>query len=325
MTNLNFKTIYQILKETFLSSVKATFLIFKIIIPILILVKIGIELGLVNYIGKTLEPIMSLIGLPGEMGIVFALIMVGDAYLGLSVFFTLFPNESLSLAQINIFATISVMCHGLVLEHSILKQCKVRIRVSILLRVFISFLLGWITYQSYSLLNLWDSSPKVKWNSIINIVDNSLFAWILSTAQVLLLIIFFVFSMYLILNIFKKLKVIDLIYFIFAPLFYVITKKKDLIVLSLMILLVGIVYGAPLIIEEIKKNKYNEREVFLLMMFLSLSHSLIEETILFLSIGTSFSMLIFARLGFTFFSIWVIKQIIFNINDKIFYKYFFKR
>ncbi len=55
-----------ILKEASLT----TFELLKIMIPISILVKILSELGLIKIIGNALTPVMNLIGLPGDFGLV---------------------------------------------------------------------------------------------------------------------------------------------------------------------------------------------------------------------------------------------------------------
>ena len=56
---------------------------FKIMIPVSLIIKILEETGLMQYVGYALSPLMQPLGLPGEMGLVWAATMLSNIYGGL--------------------------------------------------------------------------------------------------------------------------------------------------------------------------------------------------------------------------------------------------
>ena len=62
--------------------------LFRIMIPVLLLVKLLEELGGVQYLGVLLEPVMTLVGLPEAMGLVWATTLFTNIYGGMIIFFS---------------------------------------------------------------------------------------------------------------------------------------------------------------------------------------------------------------------------------------------
>ena len=72
--------------------------LFRIMIPVLIIVKLLESAGAISVLGRVLAPVMSLVGLPGSMGLVWAAAMITSLYGGIAVFLTLAPAAGLSSA-----------------------------------------------------------------------------------------------------------------------------------------------------------------------------------------------------------------------------------
>lgn len=60
--------------------------------------------------------------------------------------------------------------------------------------------------------------------------------------------------------------------------------------------LFGLLYGAGAIIKNIEEDKPDKRSIFLVSMFLSLCHAVIEDSLIFTSIGASFLWVFMSRL-----------------------------
>ena len=65
---------------TFKDATRISLDLFKIMVPVVIAVKILQELNLIGYLAAPLAPIMKLVGLPGEMGLVWATAPVNNIY-----------------------------------------------------------------------------------------------------------------------------------------------------------------------------------------------------------------------------------------------------
>ena len=63
--------------------------------------------------------------------------------------------------------------------------------------------------------------------------------------------------------------------------------------------LLGLTYGGALIIEEAERQRFDARTRFLALAWLSLSHSLIEDTLLFLALGADIWIVLAGRVLLT--------------------------
>ena len=114
----------------------------KIMIPALLVVK-GLELlGAIEFISTLLSPIMTAVGLPSTMGIVWATTMLTNIYGGMIVFFELTANQSLSVAQVTVLGCMMLIAHGLPVEAAIAKKAGVRWRATLCIRIFGALIFG---------------------------------------------------------------------------------------------------------------------------------------------------------------------------------------
>lgn len=99
----------------------------------------------------------------------------------------------------------------------------------------------------------------------------------------------------LIMEIFKDLKIIDRISKLIKPAtnFFTINEKSGI---SLMIGIVfGLLFGAGAMIQSTKEHDIDKRSIFLICMFLSLCHAVIEDTLIFGAIGADFVAILVTR------------------------------
>lgn len=73
-------------RDFFLESVSVALPVFRIMIPMIILVKILKEMGAIDILGQWLAPVMGIVGLPGSMGLVWAATMVAGFFPGMIIF-----------------------------------------------------------------------------------------------------------------------------------------------------------------------------------------------------------------------------------------------
>lgn len=76
--------------------------------------------------------------------------------------------------------------------------------------------------------------------------------------------------------------------------------------------LFGISYGAGVLIPEARSRTIGKRQIFLVAVFLALSHAMIEDTLLFMAVGANGLYLFFSRLIlaiiFTYIISWIIHR-----------------
>lgn len=105
-----------------------------------------------------------------------------------------------------------------------------------------------------------------------------------------------IFPLMIALEILRDLKLLDQLVRLFKPMtdFFTIDSK---IGLSMAVgVLFGLLYGAGAILKNVEEDNPDKRSVFLVCMFLSLCHAVIEDSFIFTSIGASFFWVFISRL-----------------------------
>ena len=289
--------IIAIIKSWFSQSIFTSIKIFKIMIPVSIVVKILQETGLIVYIGDALAPLMSAMGLPGEMGLVWASAMMGNIYAGIVTYFSM--GMELTAAQITVLATIILIAHTFPIELAITHKAGLKASVAFLFRFLLGFFAGVILYNIYNIFNLYQNIPTGV-EKIVAISENAtLWQWAISELKNYAIVFCYITGLIIIMDILKRIKVIDFINKLFYPVLKFLGIGKEVIPITVIGMTLGLAYGGGLIINEVKQNNLHPRNVLYALLLMSLFHSVIEDSLLMISIGAKFSGVFVFRFIFT--------------------------
>ncbi|MTI65394.1 MAG: nucleoside recognition protein [Firmicutes bacterium] len=97
-------------------------------------------------------------------------------------------------------------------------------------------------------------------------------------------------------EILKDYKVIDKISKLLKPISNLLGISKNLTFPLVIGLILGLSYGAGVIIKEAKEGELSKKDLYLLIIFLVACHSVIEDTLLFVAIGANGWFLITIRI-----------------------------
>lgn len=99
----------------------------------------------------------------------------------------------------------------------------------------------------------------------------------------------------IVMEIFKDLKIIDKISDTIKPVTKFFTMDEKSAVSIIVGLIFGLLFGAGAIIQSTQEHSIDKRSIFLICMFLSLCHALIEDTFIFGAIGASYAAIVISR------------------------------
>ncbi len=97
-------------------------------------------------------------------------------------------------------------------------------------------------------------------------------------------------------EILKDLKIIDKLSQLTKPITGFLTVNEKSNVPMVVGLILGLFYGAGVIIQSIKEDNIDRRSIILMCVFLSICHALFEDTVIFAAIGANLIPILFARL-----------------------------
>ncbi|CAM3037940.1 hypothetical protein [Moritella viscosa] len=296
------------LKSLLLDVWRVYLTLLKVMIPALIIVKVLDLIGGTQWLGKLLAPLMSLVGLPEEMGLVWATAMLTNIYTGMAVFFDFAGDSSLTVAQVSVLGIMMLLAHALPIEGAVAKLSGISWRVTLPLRIGGGFILGMLTNQVY-LLGNWQQQPAViVWQPTP--ASSSIPDWAIAQLTMLASIFFIIAALMILLRLLKWCGIEKLIQTLLSPFLKVLTIGKETTNVCVIGLVLGLSFGAGLLIDEARTGKISKRDIFLAVCFLGLTHSIIEDTILILLLGADLISILWGRLLFGFIVIAILARFI---------------
>jgi len=307
------------IKQVFNDTIRTSLIIFKIMIPIGIIVKILELTGMIDHIGSFLSPFMQNLGLPGETGLVWATAMITNIYGGIIVYISLASEQILTVAQVTILCSMILIAHSLPVEVTIARKAGIRIWFTLILRILSACLFGFILNVIFSYFKILQNPSTMTWSKTPT--NATIPDWILSQISNYIFIFIIIFSLLFIMKILKNIGVINkLNHFMERGLeFFGMSKKAA--PLTIIGTTLGISYGGGIIIDEAQSGKLSKKDAFLSVSLMGLSHSLIEDTILMMTLGASLIGILFGRVLFSFIAMIILINIIKRISEKTFHRY----
>ena len=287
------KILHNILSETS----KIFWILFKVILPVVVIIRFLELMDAIPYLAKFLEPLTSFIGIDGSLGLVWMAAILVNIYAGMAAFASLQAIFDYSVAETTILGLIILIAHSLPIEVAIARQSRVSAIFNLLFRFINAIVAGkilnliFIKYDLFSEKNI--SFLKAPSTTVSNI------DWAILQIQNFLIIFLIIFFIITTINILKYLGIWQIIINILrAPLSYLGMSDKvaNIILIGLTL---GISFGGGFLIEESKKNNISKKDILLSLSFLSLCHSIIEDTILILLLGSHISGVLFFRFIYT--------------------------
>ncbi|MBS3801926.1 MAG: hypothetical protein KGY65_04170 [Candidatus Thermoplasmatota archaeon] len=295
--------------------------LFTIMIPVSIFVKLLDMVGGVTVAGEMIAPVMNIVGLPGEMGLVWASAMITNIYGGLIVFISVAENLSLTTADVTVLTSMILVAHSLFVEVTIAKKAGVRVWFTLFLRIGGAILFGWILNLIFRFSQILQDPAVTAWKPESK--DGSIITWISGQLQNYALIFCVIFLLLLLMNILKRYMILNKINSFLEPGLEVLGMSKKAAPLTIIGLTLGISYGGGLIIKQARSGILSAKDSFLSVSLMGLSHSLIEDTLLMLTLGGSLIGILLGRVVFTIVIMVILIQFLKRLSRNQFQKYFY--
>lgn len=275
----------------------ASFDLYKVMIPVIIIVKLLQELDLIQYLAVPLKPIMGIAGLPAEMGLVWATSIVVNLYSGLIVYISMVPTmDPLSVAQITTLTTMMLFAHSLPVECKVAQKCGVSMTGQFVVRMISAFLIGFLMNLVFTKTGIFAEQSKVLWEP--QLPEAGILPWALNEANNLVYLFFIILGLFTLMRLLTYYGITEKLNHLLKPILQAIGIGKDAATLTVLGLSLGITYGGGLIIHEVKSGKLSKRDVFASLTLMGLAHALIEDTLLMMLLGAHISGTLWTRLVF---------------------------
>ncbi|MFW6324143.1 MAG: hypothetical protein ACOC0U_03690, partial [Desulfovibrionales bacterium] len=299
-----------------------SFSLFKIMVPVIIVVKILQELDLIRFLAAPLAPIMRLVGLPDSMGLVWATALINNLYSGMAVFVNLPEAHSMTAAQVTVLGVMMLVAHNLPIEIKIAHESGTRFGFQLAVRVLGAILLGWMLSMAYSWGGWLQEEATIIWQP--EAASSGILPWAAEQVQGLGMVFLIIAGLVLVMRLLNILKISELLIRMLHPLLRFLGIGKEASTITVIGMTMGLAYGGGLIIHEAKSGRVGKKDIFFSLTLMGLVHSIIEDTMLMVVLGGHLSGLLWARLVFGLVFLFVLVKVVGRMSSSRFHRYLFK-
>lgn len=302
-------------KKVCVDIVDVSVTLFKIMIPTLILVKILEELGVVLLLNQLMAPLTALMGLPVEMAIVLTTTLLTNPYAGLIVFSNLGVGADFTVAQATILATFMLLAHSLPVEVLIARKSGVRARATIFVRVGGGLLLCVLLNLFFQATGLFSASAVITLPQLSATVG-----WLDWTVEQIKALIFVQIVIIVLLFFLEALRVVGierLIKLALNPFLRFMGVGDQAATIAVVGVTLGLGFGGGLLIKEVSSGTIPKEDVFGVLSFLNLSHSVFEDTAVVMLIGPSLFIVLVGRMIYAMLFVYVLMRLATSLPDHI--------
>lgn len=128
----------QTFKRGFSKGFKTTWELTKVVVPVYIFVTFLGYTGILSQVATICEPVMHLLGLPGEASLALVMGYALNIYAAIGVI----GGLALTAKEITIIAVMLLLCHSLFIETAVAKRTGMKASVVVSIRLALSLLSG---------------------------------------------------------------------------------------------------------------------------------------------------------------------------------------
>ncbi|MFB6342604.1 hypothetical protein ACE1ET_12820 [Saccharicrinis sp. FJH62] len=287
-----------IIWEGFKTGLKISGSILLFMIPISFAITVLQFYGIIDKLAVPFTPLFKHLGLSGETVIVYFTGVLVNCYSAIAIVITM----PLTLKEITILAAILLIAHNMPIESMIQKKAGANALLITIIRLVMSIFLGYILNliipESGEILHR-NFSPEATLS-----LTGTLLLW-LSTNSILILKILVIINVLTVLNrILDHYGIIRTISGLFKPLMALFGISSETTVVWLAANLFGLVYGSGIILSQ-DKEKLSVYDLNKLHISIGISHSLIQETLIFVVIGAPLFWVTIPRIISAIVAVWI--------------------
>jgi len=283
-------------------ALKTALWLISIMVPVSFAVTLLQHWGVLDYIAYTLEPVCRLFGLRGEAALVIVTTALMNIYSGIAVI----QSIPFTAREICIMALMGLIAHNLIVETLVQMKTGSAGWRMVCLRLTGAAIGGLFLNRVLPENNTVAMHGMASGHlPFLELMQN----WFTGTLWITFKLICIVVSLNILQRILEEFGAMNKLARWIAPLLRPMGLSANTAFLWIVANVVGLAYGAAVLIEHRKENKISASDADLLNHHIALSHSLLEDTTLYLAIGVGLGWITLPRIALAIIAVWVARWI----------------
>lgn len=295
------------LKKGLRAGLKTSWTLSKVIFPITLLVTILQFTPILPWIIDLIEPLMGILGLRGEAAIPLVLGNMLNLYAGIAGILSL----DLTVKEVFILAVMLSFSHNLFIESG------VAVRVGVKLWIVLAIRSGLAVISAVIIRFLWHGGGEIAqygfmpdktvdpngWSEIVLLgLEKASFG----VLQLMMIVI----PLMIIVQFLRDYHYMQKLSNLLAPLTKVLGVQPNASMTLVAGLVVGLAYGAGLMIQAVEEDGVSKKDATLVFIFLVACHAIVEDTLIFVPLGISVWPLLIIRIVTAFILTVTVSQVV---------------
>ncbi|MBT2689077.1 hypothetical protein J7I93_12870 [Bacillus sp. ISL-47] len=281
-------------KRGLMVGLKTTWTLGKVIFPVTLIVAMLQHTPVLPWVIKLITPLMNLIGLSGDAAIPLVLGNFLNLYAGIGAILTL----DLTVKEVFIIAVMLSFSHNMLIETGVALKVGVKLWVVLAVRfglAFISAAVIHLTWQGGSETAKYGFIPakEEQVSGLVPIMMDALQTALLGIFQLAIIVI----PLMVAIQILKDKQWLAVFSKWMAPVTRALGMKENTSTTLAAGLLIGLAYGAGVMIQAVKEDGVSKKDVTIAFIFLVACHAVVEDTLIFVPLGIPILPLLLIRLG----------------------------
>ncbi len=290
----------QSLRSALPTTWKSASWLLKLMIPISLSVALLQHWGVLAWIAGYLNPLFSMLGLPGESAVLFISGAAAGTYAGVAAMMSV----HLTLRQATIVGIMILICHALPMECTVNHKTGSNFWRMGLLRIIMAFVAAWCLNWVFPQM----SQPYMYIGAA---ADSSLAevlqTWALSQLKVAVLVFLIIYVLMVIQSLIQLYSLLDPLSRFLAPLMRVFGLPRKAAYMWLVGNVLGLSYGSAVMLDLEEKGQITREDANAVNYHLIMNHSMLEDTIVMAVTGISVFWILATRLLFALIVVWTRK------------------
>lgn len=282
----------------FPKSWKTTMWLLKIMLPVSLAVTLLQYCGTLNWLARFLDPMFRLMGLPGSSAIAFITAASLTTYAGIAVLTSL----ELTLRQATILSLMMLLCHALPMECAVTHRTGSSFWGMVTLRIVMAFAAAF--YLNLVLPDMGEPFGFGAVHSPDASLTGVLAGWTVSSLRISIVIFLIIYFLMLLQQTLVAYRMLGTVSRPLRPIMRLFGLPENAAYLWLVGNLLGISYGGAVMYDCLHDGNISRKEAVAVNRHLAMNHSLIEDTLVYASIGIGVFWILSTRMLFALVTVW---------------------
>ena len=274
------------LRRGILSGLYTSWTLLRVMIPTMVIVQLLKVTGVLDNVAAVGAPLMNLFDLPGES----SLVLISGGLINIYAAVAVAVNIPLTAKGMTVLAIMVLIAHNLIVETAVQSQSGTPAWITLPVRITTAFLAGFLFSR------IMPGSEDVIVQAGISGGTDTMRGILIANSMSLIKIILIIIGLMVVMDLTREFGFMDRITGALSVPMKILGMNQRTSLVTAVGLLLGLAYGAGLIIDETRRTNISRDEILATNIFLGTNHALIEDTLIFVAVGAGLGWILAGRL-----------------------------